>query len=564
MKKYLALLFLCFSFAQAVAQDAVTIEPDMMARPGNRGNQIITGVLTVKAATGNGLSITGGATGGTTTISGIDGGANGSVTLAQKGGGNLLLGAASNNDFVEIFGNGNVTASASNAGEVDINQQGTNLVAVKGFQTAFTPKANSTATNVRFLYTPAADTALTASTSAPIVTFATAVRQHATGALALQSDSIFNGTTDGFVGASTLTEGATVEITPKTCGTNGTCTLETGLYIPATAVTATSATGLDIFATTGASNNYAALFETGSVGIGTNAPSTALQVIGTATATTFAGSGSGLTAVPASVLTGTTLASNVVTSSLTSVGTLTSGVWSATRLLAAEIPTDVAYFDVAQVWTAGQAITKSTPAISTATFTPNFASSDNFDIGLVHASCPCTLANPSNIVAGQSGIIAIVQSATGSDTITTYGTDYVFTNATAPTLSSTANTIDYFSYYVEDSTHIRMAFLPATATVSETATPTAGTSVTSCTCATGSCTNLRGSLTIVGGTATTGTICSLAWTATPAAYVCTATENGGTTSFGIGNSVASTTGVNLTAAVSVISATLTVNYSCQP
>lgn len=269
-------------------------------------------------------------------------------------------------------------------------------------------------------------------------------------------------------------------------------------------------------------------------------------------------------AVPASGLTGTTLASNVVTSSLTTVGTIATGVWSGTALLAAKIPADVAYLDVAQAFTAGQAVTKSTPAISTATFTPNFAASTNFDIGLIHASCPCTLANPTNIVAGQSGVIGIIQSATGGDTITTYGTDYIFTNTTAPTLSSTASAVDYYSYYVEDSTHIRMSFLPATAAISETATPTAGTSVTSCTCATGACTNLRGSLTIVGGTATTGTICSLAWTATPAAYVCTATMNGGTGFLGIGNSVASTTGVNITAGVTVVGTTFTVNYSCQP
>ena len=198
-------------------------------------------------------------------------------------------------------------------------------------------------------------------------------------------------------------------------------------------------------------------------------------------------------AVPASGLTGTTLASSVVTSSLTAVGTIATGVWSGTALLAAKIPADVAYLDVAQSWTAGQAVTKSTPAISTATFTPNFAASTNFDIGLVHASCPCTLANPSSITAGQSGVIAIIQSATGSDTITTYGTDYVFTNG-APTLSTTASATDYYSYYVEDSTHIRMSFLPATANPSlagSSGTPTCGTG---CASITSGSTNARGSM----------------------------------------------------------------------
>jgi hypothetical protein len=97
-----------------------------------------------------------------------------------------------------------------------------------------------------------------------------------------------------------------------------------------------------------------------------------------------------------------------------------------------------------------------------------------------------------------------------------------------------------------------------------TATLTPGTGVTSVTCASAACTNLRGTLTIVGGTATTGTVAALSWTATPTAYVCTATMNGGATSYGIGNSVATTTGMNVTTAVSVLGITFTVNYSCQP
>jgi hypothetical protein len=71
-------------------------------------------------------------------------------------------------------------------------------------------------------------------------------------------------------------------------------------------------------------------------------------------------------------------------------------------------------------------------------------------------------------------------------------------------------------------------------------------------------------MTIVGGTATTGTIVAVSWTATPTIYVCTVTQNGNATYYGIGNSVATTTGFNLTADVSVSSATVVVNYSCQP
>ena len=96
-----------------------------------------------------------------------------------------------------------------------------------------------------------------------------------------------------------------------------------------------------------------------------------------------------------------------------------------------------------------------TVAISTATFTPSMATGTNFAITLVHASCPCTLANPTVVNAGQSGVIAITQSATGSDTIGTWGSEYEYVGGTSTiTLSTAANTTDLLPYYAVDSTHI--------------------------------------------------------------------------------------------------------------
>lgn len=104
---------------------------------------------------------------------------------------------------------------------------------------------------------------------------------------------------------------------------------------------------------------------------------------------------------------------------------------------------------------ASQAWAPSTPAISTATFTPDFSASNNFNVVLVHAACPCTLANPTSPTAGQFGVIAIAQSSTGSDTIGTWGSQYSYVGGTASiTLSTGASAIDYFPYYVKDSTHI--------------------------------------------------------------------------------------------------------------
>jgi hypothetical protein len=58
-----------------------------------------------------------------------------------------------------------------------------------------------------------------------------------------------------------------------------------------------------------------------------------------------------------------------------------------------------------------------------------------------------TLGNPTNEKVGQSGVIRIVQDATGSRTLS-YGTDWEFAGGIAPTLSTTANAQDLLFYYV--------------------------------------------------------------------------------------------------------------------
>lgn len=274
---------------------------------------------------------------------------------------------------------------------------------------------------------------------------------------------------------------------------------------------------------------------------------------------------SGTVTAAAGTLTGTTLSSSVTTSSIPCAG-LSNGATGCSTSVGTSGAT-LPLLNAANAWSAGQSMTPITLTISGSTFTPiitGASSSNNNNITLVHASCPCTLANPATVPVGQSGVIVINQSTTGSDLINTYGTDYIFTNGSAPALSTAANATDVFSYYNIDTTHIRIALLTSTAVAGTAVSATPGTNVTSVTCASAACTNLRGTYTIVGGTATTGTIASLSWTATPTAYVCTATMNGGASAFGIGNSVATTTGMNITAGVSVIGATFSVNYSCQP
>lgn len=115
----------------------------------------------------------------------------------------------------------------------------------------------------------------------------------------------------------------------------------------------------------------------------------------------------------------------------------------------------IAELNLAQTWSASQAGSITTLSISGSTFTPD-ASNNHYKITLVHASCPCTLANPSpSFTAGTSGVIEVVQSATGSDTIGTWGSSYLAPSGTSSiALSTGANAIDVLTYFVVDSTHI--------------------------------------------------------------------------------------------------------------
>ena len=119
-----------------------------------------------------------------------------------------------------------------------------------------------------------------------------------------------------------------------------------------------------------------------------------------------------------------------------------------------EIGTDVqahdantAKTDVAQTFTAAQRgeITTLTDA---STVTPDFADSNNFTLTFTAAiGNTRTIANPSNLTAGQSGSIFLVQDSTGSRTVN-WGSYWDFASGTAPQLTTDANAIDRVDYVV--------------------------------------------------------------------------------------------------------------------
>ena len=85
-----------------------------------------------------------------------------------------------------------------------------------------------------------------------------------------------------------------------------------------------------------------------------------------------------------------------------------------------------------------------------ATVTPDFAAGQNFSLTLAGNR---TLANPTNIVAGQTGSIVVTQDGSGSRTLA-YGTFWDFAGGTAPTLTTTASRTDRLDYMVASATDI--------------------------------------------------------------------------------------------------------------
>lgn len=92
------------------------------------------------------------------------------------------------------------------------------------------------------------------------------------------------------------------------------------------------------------------------------------------------------------------------------------------------------------------------------TITPDFSLGNNFAVTLGGNR---QLANPTNLVAGQTGIIVVTQDATGSRSLT-FGSYWKFPSGTAPTLTTTASAVDLLPYYVESTTRISARLIPNT------------------------------------------------------------------------------------------------------
>ena len=91
-----------------------------------------------------------------------------------------------------------------------------------------------------------------------------------------------------------------------------------------------------------------------------------------------------------------------------------------------------------------------------ATIAVDLSLGNNFSVTLAGNR---SLGDPSNVTAGQSGVIVVTQDGTGSRTLAYAGTKYKFAGGTAPTLTTTAAAVDVLAYYCESATRITVTSL---------------------------------------------------------------------------------------------------------
>ena len=238
-----------------------------------------TGAVTVTSASANSLAV--GPAGSTNPVFQVD-----SSTASQATGIKITGAAAGSGVKIEAISSAAnediILGTKGTSSSVKLQVGASNKYVATAQNHTFSVSATGTASTVRFGYTGAADTTLTASTEAPSTYFNLGqIRQHATGTMFLQRDFRITPSTHSFVGASTLSNmhGFTVDGAPI-AGTNATVTNASAIYSPGNAVGSgvTNSYGLNINANTGATNNYSAIFNGGNVGIGTGFPSEKLQV----------------------------------------------------------------------------------------------------------------------------------------------------------------------------------------------------------------------------------------------------------------------------------------------
>ena len=359
-----------------------------------------------------------------------------SAIVARDASGNFSAGTIT----ATLSGNATTATSATSATSATTATTATNATNValttsataSAFKVPFADTTVSTTGNygllqdseATFTYNPSSNT-LTAGT------FSGALSGNATTATTLQTARTINGTS--FNGSANITITANTTNT-LTLGSYLTGTSFNGSSAVTAAVDATSANTASKVVARDASGNFSAGTITAALS-GNATTATTLQTARTIQGVSFNGSAN-ITVVTAG--TGISVSGTAVTNTgVTSVNGSTGAI------------SNIAVTNSAQTFTAAQRGTVSA-LTDGATITPDFATANNFSVTLGGNR---TLANPSNITAGQSGVIIVTQDGTGSRTLS-FGSYWKFPAGTAPTLTTTASKVDAIVYYCESTTRI--------------------------------------------------------------------------------------------------------------
>jgi len=175
---------------------------------------------------------------------------------------------------------------------------------------------------------------------------------------------------------------------------------------------------------------------------------------------------------------GASSASTGAFTTVSATGQITSTLADGTAPMVVTSTTKVSNLNVDKLdgadWAAPAALGSTTPAAATVTTltakkgvgTPVALSSssgsiavDMSDSNFTHTFTEnTTLANPTNLTAGQSGVIVFTQHASSPKTLA-FGSYWDFPGGTAPTVTATNSAIDVLAYYVNSSTSITAKLL---------------------------------------------------------------------------------------------------------
>ena len=243
-----------------------------------------------------------------------------------------------------------------------------------------------------------------------------------------------------------------------------------------------------------ANSNALTVDSSGNVGIGSTVPTSKLSVVGIVSATSFSGNvtgtATGLSGSPnitVGVATATTFvgaltgnatglsgspnisvtgvnASGVVTAtsfvgsganltgiSSVSFATTSFGLSGTPAILVSSVGINTTTVSGTKLYLNGNAASNIVGLGSTtATTTLDFSQGNNFSLTL---GATITIANPTGVTTGQSGVIFIQENGTGGYTVG-WGTSWDFASATAPTLITTANALNALPYFARSTTSI--------------------------------------------------------------------------------------------------------------